>query len=419
MRDLGLCLAAAATIVAVVTMTFLSPVAGLAATAVLAVLVAAVFRVPAAGFVAAAVLLLVVASSTSDLVDPRASVPLRLGGIACLVAAGLFRGSICRPARPHSFFIGLMLAAMGLYLLFATLGDGQYVPFLAELAGLAACAVWLAAATSWVPVHAMRSGLVIALVVAIAANVAAIILFPGMAFGLGRLRGLLENANGLGCFAVALGMLSVTVVQRRILAGGLFLVSVAVIAATGSRSSAAALLVTAAVIVLVEFRWPVKIGCLAAAGILLTSIIDSNAVIAWVTSRGNTREQTLEYAVSTFDANPWTGIGLDGELHEVASSPLRALVHAGVWGAVAVVVMWVALIAYGATGGGRGLAVALGVVTLSVFEGVLLSPISPFLLVLSACLITVQRTATAPGGAHRQRPGGRTPDGQWLARPTR
>ncbi len=409
MRDLGLWLAAAVTIVAVVTMAFLSPVAGLAATAVLAVLVAAVLRAPAAGFVAAAVLLQ--ASATSALIDPLASVPLRLGGIACLVAAGLVRGSIGRPARPHSVFIGLMLSAMGLYLLFATLGDGQYAPFLAEMAGLAACAVWLVAATSWVPVEAMRSGLVVGLVVAIAANVAAVVLAPGMAFGLGRLRGFLENANGLGCFAAALGMVAVTVVRRRMLAGGLFLASAAVIAATGSRSSAAALLVTAAVIVLVEFRWPVKIGCLFASALVLASIIDSNSVIAWVTSRGNTREQTLSYAVSTFDANPWTGVGLDNELHEVASSPLRALVHAGIWGAVAVTVMWVALIAYGVTGGGRGLAVAFGLVTLSIFEGVLLSPISPFLLVLSACLITVQRTATSRAGAHRRRAGARVRNG--------
>lgn len=407
--------AAIAAIVAMVAVSFLSPVAGLVASAALVALVASLFRLPAVAFVMAGTSLLVVAAVSSALVTPLASVPLRLGGIACVALAGIFHGTVCRPVRPHSTFIGLMLAGLGLYILFATFGDGQYVPFIAEVAGLGALAVWLAAASTWVPAESLRSGLVAALAAAVAANVAAVVIAPGLAFGLGRLRGFLENANGLGCYAVALGMLALTVVRRRLLAGGLFLTSVAIIAATGSRASAAALVVTTVVIVLIEFRWPVKIACLIATAIALTFVIDLNPVVEWVTSRGNTREQTFGYALSTLEANPWTGVGLDNELHEVASSPMRAFVHAGMWGGIAVVALWVGLIGYGATAGVRGVAVAFGIVTLSCFEGVLLSPISPYLLVLTACLITVQRTAHAGGGRHRYGTGTQNSGGRRLA----
>lgn len=403
-RDCLLWVAAGAAIVAMVAASFVSPVAGLVASVALFALVGSLFRLPAVAFVVAGTLLLVVASVGSALVHPLASIPLRLGGIAFVVLAGMFHGTVSRPVRPHSTFIGLMLAGMGIYLLFATFGDGQYLPFAAEVAALGAFAIWLLAASSWVPAESLRSGLVVALAVAVAANVAAVVLAPGLAFGLGRLRGFLENANGLGCYAVALGMLSLTVVRGRLMAGVLYATSVAIIAATGSRASAAALLVTTVVIVLIEFRWPVKIGCLMAAGILMTLVVDLNPVIEWVMSRGNTREQTFEYAFSTLEANLWTGVGMDNELHEVASSPMRAFVHAGMWGGIAVVAMWVGLLAYGVTAGAHGVAVALGIVTLSCFEGVLLSPISPFLLVLTACLITVQRTVNSSGGRHRYEP---------------
>ena len=115
----------AAIVVATVTLTVLSPVTGMAATAVLAVLVAAMVRVPAAGFVAVAVLLLVVASATADLVDPVASVPLRLGGIGCLAAAGLFRGPVRSPVPPHNTFIGLMLEERGVLRSHQTVYDGD------------------------------------------------------------------------------------------------------------------------------------------------------------------------------------------------------------------------------------------------------------------------------------------------------
>lgn len=382
------------TVAAVVVADYF-PLVGVILAAVLVGFLAVAVRAPATAFVFVGTLLIASSAAGPALafIGSGALIPLRLGGAASFIAAGLLHGGTRRPVRPHSWFIGAVVAAMATYSLVATLLNTQYTAFVNYMAALAVLGACLVAMSTRVPVDALRVGLAAALSVFVSGSLVTGVLTPGVGIEQGRLRGLAENANGLGCYAFILGALAVTVVRSQVLSAALFVISAAAIIWSGSRNSALALLVVVILVAFVAHRWAV--GIISVAAWIGITYVLSPSNVSLVLGRllidDNTRYETFSYAFRVMEIYPFTGIGLDNEATQVASSPMRALVHSGLWGGIAIAAMWVALLAYGRTGGVRGFAVALGVVVFSLFEGVLLSSMGPFLPVLLCAVTVVQR----------------------------
>lgn len=385
------------TLTVVTSSLLLQPEFGALVALLLLAVVAAAGRAPAELFIAAGILAIALSSANPFVLsaDPSVSVILRVIGALSIAMAGVVHGRIRQPDNVNSRFISVLSLAMTLYILFATIVNGQFGSFVSYFAAVVVLVLCLTAAASWVSPDELRRGLTIALAVIIIGSLAVGLLVPSVALEQGRLRGLAENANGLGCYAFILGALAITAVRDRVVRVVLIAASVTTIVWTGSRNSALALVTVAVIMALLKVRWQWKIPALlatGAAGILIAlNATEVTSLLGRLARSGNSREQTFSYSISVVSRAPFTGIGLGNEEVQVASSPMRALVHAGIWGGIAVLVMWIAIFAYGRTGGARGISFAISLIVYSIFEGVLLSPIGPFLLIMICALIAVQR----------------------------
>lgn len=342
---------------------------------------------------------------------------VRLAGVGCWICAGLARsGPRLPPRTPHSTFAGLVVAGLSLYGLVATWVAGQYTNFAVVMVSVGVLWLCLVSTSVWVPAESARRGLLAGLVVFVAASLILGLLWPSVGIEQGRLRGVAENANGLGCYAFVLGSVVVTSVRNRAMVAGLLAMCLVTIAWTGSRNSALALAVVLLTLALATAGWPSRMaGLLVAAAVGLAALVlrsDLATVTEWLLARGNSRAESFDYAVAVVSQRTWTGVGLGREAVEVASSPLRALVNAGIWGGVGVVLAWLGILIYGLRSGVRTTAVALGIITFSLAEGVLLSPLGSFLLVLLVALVVVQGAETGNRSRLAGRPaGGRGEDG--------
>ncbi len=169
---------------------------------------------------------------------------------------------------------------------------------------------------------------------------------PAMAIENLRLRGLAENANTLGFFAMLLVVLTLVTEQRlwtylvtMVLAGPILFL-------TASRASIASTLIALGVAALCQVKYRrgiIAIGAflgliLLARPSLLTAAAQTDAL-----RRNNSRLGTIEETRRALDISPWTGIGFNGLESTVASSPLRALavggILAGAIGTLAIIVL--------------------------------------------------------------------------------
>lgn len=339
---------------------------------------------------------------------------VRLAGVGCWIAAGLTRpGHRARPGPPHSTFAARIVAGLSLYGLVATWVAGQVENFAVVVVSIAVLWLCLISTSAWASTESVRRGLVAGLSVFVAGSLVVGVMLPSVGIEQGRLRGLAENANGLGCYAFILAAVAVTSLRSRGLVAAILAMSVGTIVWTGSRNSAIALAIVLITLGLANAGWPTRVlGLLIAAGVVAAALVftpDLATLSEWLLARGNSRAESFAYAVGVVSEWTWTGVGLGGETVEVASTPLRALVAAGIWGGLAVVATWLAILAYGVRAGTRTTAVALGVIAFSVAEGVLLSPLGPFLLMLLVALVAVHRTETGrrtcvPGHANGTAP---------------
>lgn len=214
------------------------------------------------------------------------------------------------------------------------------------------------------------------------------LLMPAVAFRQERLRAFMVNPNTLGAYAFLAFMIAVVLVHNGVVSGLLAFVSLAVIWWSGSRASAlgalAGLLILAASGMSRSRRLIATIGAV----IIGLSVLTDVALFDGALFReANTRDASWNEALRVLDSAPLVGWGIAQETVEVASSPLRALVHGGAVGLFGVLVMYGALVI--ATLRVRGPLVALTVAGIvhSLAEGWFLSAVSPMLLVYLAVWI--------------------------------
>lgn len=141
----------------------------------------------------------------------------------------------------------------------------------------------------------------------------------------------------------------------------------------------------------------------------MSSLVLVLAHPGWVTESdltilrsNNSRTDSYEYTMAVLKGTEWRGIGLDAEVVQVASTPLRALTHAGLVGGIVILAMYAVIIYCSAKVGRRTLLFAGAMVVHSFFEGWLLTPVGPMTMCFLAtwCALAKCESAASAPAAH-------------------
>jgi hypothetical protein len=294
-----------------------------------------------------------------------------------------------RPSvRSVAWFAPLLLAGMAIYLVAATLPHQEVGTFL--LYGQGAL---LAVAYAWVIRRYARgpevlTGVLFGLLAVVACSLLMLLAAPHLAMLGGRLRGLTSNPNIFG-FYCAIALTVVVLTKRHVLlvtvAGAM---SLGALALTASRASLLIVVIAGIGWLALRRSTASRFMALAVAvvvGILLVqypALLSGDAMAIFRTH--NSRQGSLEYTLAVLESHERLGIGLGNEIVQVASTPLRALVHAGYLGGIAVTVMYLVVLFCSWRAGRPTLLFGLAMVVHSLFEGWFLSPVGPMFLVFLA-----------------------------------
>jgi len=209
---------------------------------------------------------------------------------------------------------------------------------------------------------------------------------PGLGIENGRLRGYFENANSLGF--VAFLAISAGALLRLSLGFRLFLFLAAGVALVLSASRASLLASAVVLCGLLITRRPV-LGVLA----LILVVVSGERALAAVSGispefgtlfrENNSRLGSFDTALIDWQASPVFGVGLNRESSIIASSPLRALAQGGALGAAMISVMCIALLVLSLRAQKRAFWFTLAAVVHSFFEGWMLSPGAPLLMIFA------------------------------------
>lgn len=349
-------------------------------------------------------ILLIIASTTTFLsnTDTVTSVVLRMAGIAVIILSGfessnrtgIYDGKPeARSEAMRSWLIWLVLAFL-LYLSLSTAFHGQWTNFILYGIGVSLLAIMFLATTIGVPHEVMAKGAISALAIVMVLSVAYGWTMPSVGIAGERLRGITANANTLGFYAFLLGSLALIVVKQTSARIVLFTLSTGVIVWTSSRSSMLALAIVVVCVLLSRKS--------VTSAFALVSVTGAGVIswVGWIGLSGmqdgifrsnDSRSASFDSAIQAFRSSPLIGIGMGNSPDEIASSPLRALAFAGIGGLLAVIVLWVSLLWFSRQGGIRAVGFAGAAIVHSLFEGWLLSPIGPLLLIFVLCWWVIAR----------------------------
>ncbi|WP_146069100.1 hypothetical protein [Cryobacterium sp. M23] len=358
--------------------------------------------------------LFILSSSTAFTVSPATSVLFRILGISLLCLCSLQRPSNVTGVPPDSkrnfaelrvwlpWVVGSLLA----FLLLGFAFHGQAANFIFYGIGLVMLALAVVATAVAVPRRIVTIALVLALGITVVGSLISGLVIPEVAIAGGRLRGLTSNANLLGFYAFLLGSLAIVVIRHIGLKMVILALAGVCVVWTSSRGSALALAILLIFLVMKKLTatgFLVMTGLLALGFIVALALPQSLSVLDGLLRVTYSRAETFEIAIELFRSSPLIGIGVGNEEVEIASSPMRALATAGVGGLIAVIVMWVALLSYSRKAGLLGVGFTLAAVVHSFFEGWLLSPTSPLLIVFVLVWWVVVRHDTQVTSVHRDR----------------
>lgn len=327
------------------------------------------------------------------------SVGLRAAGIFALFVAACLSG---RSSGLLSVLGGVfrrrmllaVLPGLGIYLFFATAAHRMWGELALYLIGMIALVVALYSGAVLLFADQLRIAVIATLLAVGVASAIAGLLVPGLAIEGGRLRGIVENANLLGFFAFLLGGAALLLTRRWLLRLPMLAITLLLLTWTASRASALAVAVLVLVLIGYQMRNPVRVvifGIFLGTAVALVYFFMPGffGLFDDLSRSENSRMGSWTAASEVLSTSPWLGVGLGNEAVTVASSPLRAAVHAGILGLAAVVLMWLTLFVVSAATGVRATAVAAAAIVHSVFEGWLLSPLGPMLLIFCLFMLAV------------------------------
>ncbi|WP_454085371.1 hypothetical protein [Georgenia sp. Marseille-Q6866] len=338
-----------------------------------------------------------VVSSAGVLTVPVAGVAARPAGVA-LIALAALTSPVPRPAGAPALagrWALALCAPLATYVVLTTAPNGQWNQLALYLVALCLPAVLVVSTGSHLTVTDLRRGLAVGLAGSVAGSLAVAVVRPDLGIEGGRLRGLLENANGLGFLAFLLGGLAILVPTRW---SRLSLVLSAVALMWSASRASALALVTIGLLELLRRRRYGLVASLAVAlvlGVVVVTRLDvPMGPLEGLLRTTDSRSSSLATALADSRTSPLWGVGLNSESSIIASSPLRALSNGGALGLLCVALQAV-LVLRASLVSGRATVFAAAGLFHSLFEGWLLSPSSPFLLVFAGAWILVARWAPA------------------------
>ncbi|TFC94703.1 hypothetical protein E3T28_14510 [Cryobacterium sinapicolor] len=367
----------------------------------------------------AAGVLFILLSASVFTTSTAVSVSLRVVGIGFLCLSGLVqvfgRSSFVTDKKMNAAalrsWLPSVVGSLLVFLLLAAAFHGQWIQFILYGFGLILLAIAVVVTAVAVPREIVTVSVIFALGFLVIASFVYGLTTPEVAVAGVRLRGLTPNANTLGFYTFLLGSLAMIVVPRLWTKLILLFFVGAVLLWTSSRASLLALAIVVFFVVLSRLSVTVVLAVLGAAGAAaVAAMVSPNAlsILDGVFRGDKSRSVTLTGALDAFRSSPLVGIGLANEKSEIASSPLRALAYAGFGGLIAVLVIWVALIWHARTAGVQAVGFSLAAVVHSSFEGWLLSPVSPLLLIFVLVWWVIVRPAAVSHDGRAENLGSRT-----------
>ena len=321
------------------------------------------------------------AASSVVVADTTAGTVLRFVGIVLVLFTAVIGRQHESPA-PGPYLPALLAIPLQVFITVATLPHGLNqelaiytlgnVLLVGLLIGIRALGRCIVAASAFVVLTASLAG-----------SLLLGILLPAIAVEGGRLRGVFENANTLG-FVAFVGISMALYVKASPATRILLLISGPLcLIWTGSRASALA----AAIAVVGWFISKRSIvGAFLAALLallgdqLLTTLNSRSDQIAVLLRSNNSRAGSVETALWDWQSSPVVGVGLGKESGIIASSFLRALAQGGVIGVAAISLLVLVFVVLALRANRYVAWFTVAAVVHSFFEGWLLSPLAPLLI---------------------------------------
>lgn len=217
------------------------------------------------------------------------------------------------------------------------------------------------------------------------------ILFPSVGIEAGRVRGVFENANGLGFISFIGGSFAVYSNLGKIPKIVLMLVAPAAIAFAASRASMLAL----GIVLLIYFvRTRPLLSSILISIILLyvatgPKFLDIPFLKEGILRTNDSRAAGEDVAYLDWNSNYWFGVGLGNESDIIASTPFRALSNGGIIGLLIIITLYILLIVMTFIHYRNLFPFTLAAITHSLFEGWFLSSVSPLLAIFTITFIVL------------------------------
>ncbi|WP_457973916.1 hypothetical protein [Arthrobacter sp. D1-17] len=339
--------------------------------------------------------LAIFASSSSLGENGIISVLARISGLGAIVVGGLIAKAQkdLGQKRLSAGRFGSVLLPLLLFLIFSTIPHGQFFQFAGYVLGLVL--MWVALwASTYIDVDQIRYGLERGLAIMVVGSLISGITFPSIAVEGERLRGLANNANLLGFYCFALAAMVLLDRRRGVRSLVLLAASIAAIFAAASRGSmlGVALVFGMSALLSAGISRKIAIACIVLSAPVMGIWSREIALMDVALFRdNNSRDTSLANALSLFAANPYTGVGMDDTLI-IASSPLRALAYAGIWGGLSILFIYIGLLRLSLRENTAAGLFCIAAIVHSFLEGWLLSPISPLFTVFMFGLLVIMRS---------------------------
>jgi hypothetical protein len=301
------------------------------------------------------------------------------------------------------WFAPLLITGMLAYLVAATLPHQQFNTFILYGQGALLALAYAFVILRYTAKQELLDGVVAGLLAVIACSWLLLLWSPAEALLNGRLRGVTSNPNFLGFYCAVAVLLLIYSKRNSLFVLAAAVPCLAALVLTGSRGSLLIVVIGALGWLTVRrsaaSRVVALIGAAAGVAVLVAypDLLSSDDTLILRTN--NSRASSMEYALQILRVRPRLGIGLGMEEVQVASTPLRALVHAGYAGGAAVALMYVVILVFSWRAGGRTVVLSVAMIANSLLEGWLLSPVAPMFLMFLAAWHAMSKLDALDAGA--------------------
>ena len=320
------------------------------------------------------------------------SLIFRLAGLALIALTLSSSTATVKLSASELRWVWLFVVPIEIFILCATAPHGKWGDLITYSLGAVVLALTLISISKLrTSASVVANAIWLMLIVMAFASLALGAFLPNIGMEGGRLRGIFENSNSMGFFAFLL--ISATILVRRpswmsvlaVLAGSVILVL------SASRASALAAAIVVASWLVSRRPLATIVGALLVGALMLAFVAFDSSLQALLLRGNDSRSDGFAVAITEGLSSPLFGIGLSNESLQIASSPLRAFSNAGAVGLIAILLLWILLGFSTLRARPRATWFAVAAIVHSAFEGWLLSPISPLLVVFAALWWAVTR----------------------------